>query len=117
MIERVGNSCLECPFFELESHGNAASGTCNAPDNDRACDKNFKGYGLTELKITGKYSSDSIISVPRPKWCPLNIGDAIITVKKDPNGILEKINYDLEKDTLEEVWETFGSPPKQTLFK
>lgn len=107
MINVVGNSCLECPFFSLESHGNSASGSCNAPDLDRALDNDRKSYVTTELKITGKYSSNSIIKVPRPKWCPLSIGDAIITVRKEPHGILENINYDLKNNTLQENWDSF----------
>lgn len=107
MIEYVKDSCLECPFFQLESHGNSASGSCHAPDLDRAIDNKRKSMSCTELKITGRYSSNSIIKVPIPDWCPLKIGDAIITIKKQKMGILTKINYDLEKKTLEKEWDMF----------
>lgn len=107
MILEVKDSCLGCLFFTLESHGNSASGDCNAPDLDRAIDTKRKSVRNTELKITGKYSSNNIIKVPIPKWCPLKIGDAIITIRKDKRGILKKMDYDLAKKTLETEWDMF----------
>lgn len=107
MIERVVDSCLSCPFFELRNHRNSASGSCHAPDLRRAIDHNRKTVRHRELKITGKYSSSSVIKVPMPDWCPLRLGDAIITIRKDAHGIPLKRNYDLEKNTLETEWDMF----------
>ncbi len=107
MILKVKDSCLDCPFFIFESHGNSASGRCDAPDLDRAIKHNRRRMGNTELKITGKYSSHSIIKVPIPKWCPLRIGDAIVTIRKPKHGIPLKMNYDLGKKSLETEWDMF----------
>lgn len=94
----VKKSCLGCPFFELKSHGNSASGTCNADDLERSIDFNTKEKASGhELKITGRYSSSSIIKVPRPKWCPLTIGDAIVTIRNKPCALQEELRYKIDK--------------------
>lgn len=119
MITVVGDSCLDCPFFELRNNRNSASGQCNAPDLDRFLDNpKLKDRKKNELAITGKYSGRNIIKVPRPDWCPLNIGDAIITLrKKNYDRWEESLNYDFKKKVVEETYEPFYHIPKIKVLK
>lgn len=102
------NTCIGCPFFIFELAGKLnAHAYCHAPDLTRAIDHDLPNNSLRELKISGKFGSNSIIKCPRPKWCPLNIGDAIITSRKPMNGIMENLNYDLVKNNIKETWDAF----------
>ena len=76
---RVGKSCIECPFFRLESSINCAYAWCAAPDLDRAINNDITSRFGMELKVSGEFSRRSIIDAKRPKWCPLRVGDFIIT--------------------------------------
>ena len=119
MVKVVGDSCLECPFFELRNNRNSASGGCNAPDLDRFLDNpKLKDKKKHELAITGKYSGSNIIKVPRPDWCPLNIGDAIITLrKKRYDGWDESLSYDLKKKVVIETYEPFEHIARRIVIK
>lgn len=113
MINRVKDSCLDCPFFELRNNRNSAHGECNADDLERAIDyKMERKPNAGRLKVTGRYSPNSIIKVPIPKWCPLKIGDAIITLRKSPHGWKEEMHYNMEKKTLTHYVEEFDKMPK-----